>query len=69
MGNCISIVVITTQLFILQTSQVLKLLPISSGGRHVNADRYESSPYAAMKSTGAVVEVAHDKVLLVFTLE
>jgi len=34
---------------------------ISSGGRHVNADRYESSPYAAMKSTGAVVEVAHDK--------
>src|SRR5260370_40583807 len=33
---------------------------ISSGGRHVNADRYESSPYAAMKSTGAVVEVAHD---------
>ncbi|MGI0011152.1 MAG: 30S ribosomal protein S11, partial [Nitrosopumilaceae archaeon] len=26
---------------------------ISSGGRHVNADRYESSPYAAMKSTGA----------------
>ncbi|MBI1828910.1 MAG: 30S ribosomal protein S11 [Thaumarchaeota archaeon] len=34
---------------------------ISSGGRHVNADRYESSPYAAMKSTGAVVEVAHDR--------
>lgn len=34
---------------------------ISSGGRHVNADRYESSPYAAMKSTAAVVEAAHDK--------
>ena len=34
---------------------------ISSGGRHVNADRYESSPYAAMKSAGAVVEAAHDK--------
>ena len=34
---------------------------ISSGGRHVNADRYESSPYAAMKSTAAVVGSAHDK--------
>src|SRR5207245_9099868 len=34
---------------------------ISSGGRHVNADRYESSPYAAMKSTAAVVEAARDK--------
>jgi small subunit ribosomal protein S11 len=36
-------------------------IAISSGGRHVNADRYESSPYAAMKSTAAVVESAHDK--------
>jgi small subunit ribosomal protein S11 len=34
---------------------------ISSGGRHVNADRYESSPYAAMKSNSAEVEAAHDK--------
>jgi small subunit ribosomal protein S11 len=28
----------------------------SSGGRHVTADRYESSPYAAMKSAVAAVE-------------
>ncbi|MEM3152699.1 MAG: 30S ribosomal protein S11, partial [Candidatus Nitrosocaldus sp.] len=31
---------------------------ISSGGRHVTADRYESSPYAAMKSAMAVAEIA-----------
>ena len=31
---------------------------ISSGGVHVNADRYESSPFAAMKAANAVVEAA-----------
>lgn len=34
---------------------------ISSGGIHVNADRYESSPFAAMKAANAVVEVARSK--------
>jgi len=34
---------------------------ISSGGIHVNADRYESSPFAAMKAAKAVVEVAITK--------
>ena len=34
---------------------------ISSGGMHVNADRYESSPFAAMKAAKAVVEVAKTK--------
>ncbi len=34
---------------------------ISSGGIHVNADRYESSPFAAMKAAKAVVEVATTK--------
>jgi len=34
---------------------------ISSGGIHVNADRYESSPFAAMKAANAVVEIAHTK--------
>ena len=34
---------------------------ISSGGNHVNADRYESSPFAAMKAANAVVESAHNK--------
>ena len=34
---------------------------ISSGGFHVNADRYESSPFAAMKAANAVVEVARTK--------
>jgi len=28
---------------------------ISSGGIHVNADRYESSPFAAMKAANAVI--------------
>jgi small subunit ribosomal protein S11 len=31
---------------------------ISSGGQHVTADRYESSPFAAMKASNAVIEVA-----------
>jgi small subunit ribosomal protein S11 len=35
---------------------------ISSGGVHVNADRYESSPFAAMKAANAVVEAATSKV-------
>ena len=34
---------------------------ISSGGIHVNADRYESSPFAAMKAANAVVESASTK--------
>ena len=34
---------------------------ISSGGMHVNADRYESSPFAAMKAANAVVESARNK--------
>ena len=31
---------------------------ISSGGHHVTADRYESSPFSAMKASNAVIEVA-----------
>ncbi len=34
---------------------------ISSGGIHVNADRYESSPFAAMKAAKAVAESAKTK--------
>lgn len=34
---------------------------ISSGGVHVNQDRYESSPFAAMKAANAVNEVARNK--------
>ena len=34
---------------------------ISSGGCHVNADRYESSPFAAMKAASTVVELAKTK--------
>ncbi|NIP62190.1 MAG: 30S ribosomal protein S11 [Nitrosopumilaceae archaeon] len=34
---------------------------ISSGGIHVNADRYESSPFAAMKAANQVVEIAKTK--------
>jgi len=34
---------------------------ISSGGCHVNADRYESSPFAAMKAANAVVDAAKAK--------
>ena len=34
---------------------------ISSGGCHVTADRYESSPFAAMKAANAVVEAAKTK--------
>jgi small subunit ribosomal protein S11 len=34
---------------------------ISSGGCHVNADRYESSPFAAMKAANVVVESAKSK--------
>ncbi len=33
----------------------------SSGGRHVKADRFESSPYAAMKSASAAADVAKAK--------
>ena len=36
-------------------------LAISSGGMHVTADRYESSPFAAMKAAKTVVEVAKTK--------
>ena len=34
---------------------------ISSGGHHVNADRYESSPFAAMKAANVVTEAAQTK--------
>ena len=34
---------------------------ISSGGCHVTADRYESSPFAAMKASNAVVSAAQSK--------
>ena len=34
---------------------------ISSGGHHVTADRYESSPFAAMKASNAVVDVARTR--------
>jgi len=34
---------------------------ISSGGQHVTADRYESSPFAAMKASNAVVGAAQTK--------
>ena len=33
----------------------------SSGGRHVTADRYESSPYAPMKSAVAAADAAKTK--------
>ena len=36
-------------------------IAFSSGGRHVKADRFESSPYAAMKSAAATAEVAKSK--------
>ena len=36
-------------------------IAISSGGMHSNADRYESSPFAAMKAANAVVEVARSR--------
>ena len=34
---------------------------ISSGGCHVNADRYESSPFAAMKAANVVTESGKSK--------
>lgn len=36
-------------------------IAFSSGGRHVTADRYESSPYAAMKSAVAAADIAKTK--------
>src|SRR5437867_13446928 len=36
-------------------------ISFSSGRRHVTADRYESSPYAAMKSAVAAADVAKAK--------
>ncbi len=36
-------------------------ISFSSGGRHVKAYRFESSPYAAMKSATAAAEVARTK--------
>lgn len=36
-------------------------ISMSSGGRHVKADRFESSPYAAMKSSTAAAENAKAK--------
>ena len=34
---------------------------LSSGGQHVTADRYESSPFAAMKAANSVVAAAQTK--------
>jgi small subunit ribosomal protein S11 len=36
-------------------------IAMSSGGRHVKADRFESSPYAAMKSASAASDAARSK--------
>jgi small subunit ribosomal protein S11 len=36
-------------------------IAFSSGGRHVKADRFESSPYAAMKSASTAAEIAKIK--------
>lgn len=36
-------------------------ISFSSGGRHVKADRFESSPYAAMKSAQACADLAKKK--------
>src|SRR5579863_3927863 len=36
-------------------------ISFSSGGRHVKADRFESSPYAAMRSASAASDVAKEK--------
>ena len=36
-------------------------IAISSGGMHSSADRYESSPFAAMKAANAVVDVARSR--------
>ncbi len=36
-------------------------ISFSSGGRHVKADRFEASPYAAMRSASAASEVAKVK--------
>ncbi len=36
-------------------------IAFSSGGRHVKADRFESSPYAAMRSASAASDVAKSK--------
>jgi small subunit ribosomal protein S11 len=36
-------------------------IAMSSGGRHVKADRFEASPYAAMKSATAASDVARSK--------
>ena len=36
-------------------------ISFSSGGRHVKADRFESSPYAAMRSASATADLAKAK--------
>jgi small subunit ribosomal protein S11 len=36
-------------------------ISFSSGGRHVKADRFEASPYAAMRSASAASDVAKTK--------
>ena len=36
-------------------------ISFSSGGRHVKADRFEASPYAAMRSASAASDVAKRK--------
>ncbi|MFL2932915.1 MAG: 30S ribosomal protein S11 [Nitrososphaerales archaeon] len=36
-------------------------IAISSGGRHVKADRFQATPYAAMKAAQAAAETARSK--------
>jgi len=48
-------------IILLRDLTVAETAAISSGGCHVNADRYESSPFAAMKASNAVVDVAKAK--------
>ena len=45
----------------LRSGKHCQTVAISSGGNHVNADRYESSPFAAMKAANAVVESTRTK--------
>lgn len=44
-------------------------ISFSSGGRHVTADRYESSPYATMKSAVTTLILQNQKGLMLFTSE
>ena len=62
MGNCSPFTVVNNNTIIHMTDLTgAETVSISSGGIHVNADRYESSPFAAMKAANQVVEAAHTK--------